>query len=153
MSRGDNILFVDADLSVPIETADNALRLLESGWDAVIGSRRLPQSRILVQQPLWRRLGGAIFHTLRRLAVPSRIRDTQCGFKLFRGDLAREVFSGCRLDRALFDVEILHALERNGYRILEMPVDWSDVKGSKFKLPRDAWLVIRDLARIRGLLR
>jgi dolichyl-phosphate beta-glucosyltransferase len=131
-ARGDWCLFSDADLSAPIEE-------LEKLWGAVagdkadiaIGSRALDRSLIGVHQPGIRETAGKAFNLVMRAATGLHIADTQCGFKLFRKDVAREVFSRQTLERFGFDVEVLYIAHKRGYRIAEVPVRWNHAEGSK----------------------
>ena len=152
-SRGERVLFMDADLSTPIEEIPRALELLEQA-DVVIGSRALPESDIRVRPPLYRRLASMIFDLIKHLMVGLwNIADTQCGFKAYRGLLARQLFALGQVDRFMFDVEILYLAERAGLRIQEMPVRWADAPGSKVRFWEGVVYMIRDLWRIRMLHR
>lgn len=131
-ARGEWRLFSDADLSSPIEE-------LEKLWAAAarenapvaIGSRALDRSLIGVHQPGFRESAGKVFNAVMRRVIGLDISDTQCGFKLFRGDVAEAVFSRQLLERFGFDVEVLFIASRLGYRIAEVPVRWDHVDGSK----------------------
>lgn len=150
-SQGERVVFLDADLSTPIEEIPRALAQLQHA-DIVIGSRDLPSSNIKVQQPLFRRLASEIFKWARLLTVGLwRLSDTQCGFKAYRGPLARQLFSRALVDRFMFDVEILYLADRAGQRIVEMPVQWTDAPGSKVKFWQGLRDMLRDLWRIRRL--
>lgn len=150
-SQGQTIVFTDADLSTPITEIENALIHLGS-FEIVIGSRALAESRIIKHQPSYRRLGSQVFNTLRDGIVGadiSRFKDTQCGFKAFRGSVARRLFGLLRVDGFMFDVELLYVAIKLGYRIHEIPVRWTDMPGSKLRLIRDTARMFRDLAMIR----
>ncbi len=150
-SRGDQVVFLDADLSTPLEEIPRALAELQS-VDVVVGSRRLPGSDIRVQPPLYRRLATFIFDTIKHLMVGLwHISDTQCGFKAFRGEAARQLFALGQVDRFMFDVEILYLAERAQLRLKEIPVRWADAAGSKVKFWEGVTHMIRDLWRIRRL--
>ena len=150
-SRGDQVLFLDADLSTPLEEIPRALAELQAA-DIVVGSRRLPNSDIRVRQPLYRRLATFIFDTIKHLMVGLwHISDTQCGFKAFRGEAARQLFALGQVDRFMFDVEILYLAERAQLRLKEIPVRWADAAGSKVKFWEGITHMIRDLWRIRRL--
>jgi dolichyl-phosphate beta-glucosyltransferase len=151
-SQGQVAVFTDADLSTPITEIESALKHLESGFDIVMGSRALAESRIVRHQPPYRRLGSRVFNVLRDGIVGvdiSRFKDTQCGFKAFRGSVARRLFGLLRVDGFMFDVELLYVAIKLGYRIREVPVRWTDVPGSKLRLVRDTARMFRDLAMIR----
>src|SRR5690606_38326361 len=118
-SRGRYVLFADADLSLPIEDTDRFIERLDAGADLAIGSRAGAGAREQgARQPL-RRSMSRIFNALVRAAAVPGIRDTQCGFKAFRGDVARALFAVQRIDGFGFDVEVLRIAQRWGCRIAE----------------------------------
>lgn len=135
-ARGDWIFFMDADLSVPLRFVHEFLRSA-GRTEVLMGSRRHRESRIAVRQPASRELAGRIFNRILRLAGATAFSDTQCGFKAFRRDAAREIFSRVRQDGFGFDVEAMAIAEALSFRILELPVEWADVAGSKLRPMRD----------------
>src|SRR5919108_2458526 len=121
-SCGEYVLFMDADLSTPVAEIANAFALAND-HDIVIGSRALNDSQVVVYQPIYRRIGAMIFNLLRDSLVGAgigRFKDTQCGFKLFRGDLARQIFSQTQVDGFMFDVEILYIALKWNLKIAEL---------------------------------
>jgi dolichyl-phosphate beta-glucosyltransferase len=149
-ARGRVIGFVDADDKTPITDLDGLLPWLERGYDVVIGSRAMAESRIERKPPLHRRVGSRLFGLGLRVVVGLRgLRDTQCGFKVFRGDVARELFARQRIDGYMFDVEVLGLAERRGYRIKEVGVRWRDDGDSRLDLVAGNWRNLVDLLRIR----
>jgi dolichyl-phosphate beta-glucosyltransferase len=147
-THGQYVLFTDADLSTPIEEVERAFGLLAQGHDMVLGSRAAGDVR--VRQPLYRRLATKLFNVARDLIVGrTGVVDSQCGFKLFRGDVARDVFARQRVDRFMFDAETLFVAGRLGYRYVEMPVAWADVPGSKVRVVRGALEMLPELLSIR----
>jgi len=151
-SRGRHILFTDADLSTPIEEADRLLALLEQGWDVVVGSRDLDLRLLKRPQPWFRRRAGQVFHRLVWLLFQLPVKDTQCGFKLFRRSVAEQVFGRQRIDRFGFDVEVLWLARRLGYRCLETPVVWVNDESSRVSMLRDGPAMLLELLRIRWLV-
>jgi len=150
LARGQVIGFADADYKTPIEELDKVLPWLARGYDVIIGSRNVEGSRVEVAQPLYRRLGSRAFGIAMHLLVGLwQIRDTQCGFKFFRGDVARDLFARQRIDGYMFDVEILHLAVRSGYRIKEVGVRWQDDGDSRLQLVAGNWRNFLDLIRIR----
>ena len=150
-SRGEAVIFMDADLSTPLDEIPRALAELQIA-DVVVGSRGLPDSEIRVRPPLHRRLASFIFDTIKHLLVGLwHISDTQCGFKAFRGEAARQLFALGQVDRFMFDVEILYLAERAQLRLKEMPVCWADAPGSKVRFVEGVVNMVRDLWRIRRL--
>lgn len=144
-------LFTDADLSAPIEEADRLLEALEAGHDAAIGSRALRPELIAVHQAWMRETAGKTFNLLARALVGLPFRDTQCGFKLFRREAARAVFSRQRIDGFGFDVEVLYLARKLGYRVAEVPVRWSHVEGTKVRMLADSARMFAGLLRIRWM--
>ena len=152
-SRGDIVLFMDADLATPLDEIPDILGVLEeTRADIVIGSRGLPQAKIAVKPPLFRRLASWLFDQIKYALVGLRdYADTQCGFKAYRGPIARQLFALGKVDRFMFDVEILFLAERAGLKIREMPVAWADQPGSKVRFLEGVVNMFRDLWRIRRL--
>lgn len=149
-SRGRDVLFTDADLSTPIEELERLEAQLRGGADVAIGSRAAPGD-VERRQPLLRRIQGRGFHLVVRalgFRAVAAIRDTQCGFKLFRGSVARALFGELTLTGFAFDVELLE-LAHDRFRIAEVPVAWTHADGSKVRPGIDALKMVRDLARIR----
>jgi dolichyl-phosphate beta-glucosyltransferase len=143
------ILFSDADLAAPIEEVEKLLPAIESGADIAIGSRPLKESRLEVRQPLYREMLGRIFNKCVQMLAIRGIQDTQCGFKLFKRDVARDVFSRCKLDGFSFDFEALMIANDLDYRIAEIPIRWAHQEGSKVVLIRDGPRMLRDLVKLR----
>jgi len=146
--------FMDADLATPIETLDMALPMLEAGCQAVVGSRRARGATVAEPEPRQRILGGLLFKALARRIVPG-IADTQCGFKIFDGDLAREAASQLSVEGFAFDVELLRTITEMGVGIAEVPVVWSHQAGSTLRAMRDGIRGAADVLRLahrRGYL-
>jgi len=136
-ARGEWALFTDADLSAPIEELEKLWRAVEaSGTAGAIGSRALDRRLIGVHQPALRENIGRLFNLAMRAVTGLPYRDTQCGFKLFETRAAQRIFRRQRLDGFGFDVEVLFVARRLGYRILEVPVRWNNVEGTKVSLLR-----------------
>lgn len=136
-ARGEWALLTDADLSAPIEDLETLWSAVaREGADGAIGSRALDRSLIGVHQPMFRETMGRIFNLVIRMITGLPYKDTQCGFKLFQSMAAREIFKRQLLDGFGFDVEVLFVARRLGYRILEVPVRWNDVAGTKVSMWR-----------------
>lgn len=149
-AEGDWVLFTDADLSAPIAELDKLMRAVEEHRaDVAIGSRALDRSLIGIHQSWFREQAGRIFNLMVRLLVGLPFWDTQCGFKLFSARAAREVFRRVRLEGFGFDVEALFIARRLGFRVVEVPVRWDHVEGTKVHLWRDSIRMFLDLLRIR----
>jgi dolichyl-phosphate beta-glucosyltransferase len=149
-SRGERVLLSDADLSTPIEEWE---RLRDAGVPVAIGSRALDEATVRKRQAWHRRALGKMINGIVRALAIGGIRDTQCGFKLFDGDLARDLFAGARIDRFAYDVEILALARARGISIAEIPVLWYNSPESKVSVVRDLFPTLRDLVRIRWRVR
>jgi dolichyl-phosphate beta-glucosyltransferase len=147
-ARGTRRLMTDADLSTPIEEVTRLLEQVDGGADIAIGSRAASGAQVLVHQAWHRENMGRLFNGLVRLLAVGGLRDTQCGFKLFTGTAADEVFRRARLDGFSFDVEALFLARRLGYRIVELPVTWRNDSASRVTLLKGAAAFV-DLVRIR----
>jgi dolichyl-phosphate beta-glucosyltransferase len=140
-SRGGWVLVMDADLSTPMGELAK-LRSAAHGADVVIGTRGARAGA--------RAIVSRAFHQILRSLLDVPWRDTQCGFKLFRGDVARELFGGARIDHFAFDVEILVRAYDRGLRIVEVPVEWAPSADSRVSIARDSGRMLYDLFRIRA---
>lgn len=136
-ARGDYVFFSDADLSVPIDTLSVFLAELESRSDVVIGTRQKAGAKIEVHQPFYRELMGKTYTRLANWILSLQISDFTCGFKGFRREAAKEIFSRQELKNWSFDAEILYLARLKGYQVVEVPVQWRNDERTKVKLWRD----------------
>lgn len=143
-TSGETVLFMDADLSTPLSEIPKIMDKLKYG-DIVIGSRGKSDA------PAHRQIASFIFDQVKYLMVGlRRLRDTQCGFKVFKGEIARKLFAMGRINRFMFDVEILYLAEKFGFKIDEMQITWADVPGSKVRFWEGLINMFKDLWRIRS---
>jgi dolichyl-phosphate beta-glucosyltransferase len=149
-ARGQYLLFADADGATPWVEERRLRAAIEAGAEVAVGSRLLDDA---AQRRPDRRWGGRLFAWLVRRLVPLPVRDSQCGFKMFRGEVARRLFGECREDGYLFDVVVLALAARWGCRIAEVPICWRDVPGSKLRPIRDGLRMLLGLVRLRAALR
>jgi dolichyl-phosphate beta-glucosyltransferase len=144
-------LFADADGATPIEEFARLERALADGADMAIGSRalasRLPD--FAVHARVHRTVLGMLFNAAVRRGGIRGISDTQCGFKLFRRVIAQDLFASASIDGFGFDLELLYVAQQRGYRIAEVPVNWSDQPGSKVRVLKDGVAMLRELATIK----
>lgn len=149
-TRGRRVLFSDADFSTPIDELPRLMRAIDAGAHVVIGSRVQPDgSDMRRTQPLYRRLFGKAYRVLRDATTVRGIVDTQSGFKLFVGDVARELFADSVLRSIIFDVEVLYLAQRRGYHVAEVPVRWTNAGGSRMRVtPGHAVRVFWDTVRV-----
>jgi dolichyl-phosphate beta-glucosyltransferase len=147
-ARGEVRLMTDADLSTPIEELPRLIAKLDEDYDVAIGSRALPGASIEVRQSAFREGTGRVFNRLVKWIVLSGLEDTQCGFKLFTADAAKEAFGPARLDGFCFDVEVLFIAKSRGMRIAEVPVTWRNDAATHVSALRGG-LAFLDILRIR----
>ena len=144
-------LFTDADGATPIQELARLEQAVASGADVAIGSRTLA-SRLpgyAVQARFYRIILSNLFNSVVQQYGLRGITDTQCGFKLFRQAVAADLFGVSSIDGYGFDLELLYVAQQRGYRIAEIPVNWSGQTGSKFRVLRDGLAMLRELAVIR----
>lgn len=148
-SGGSYVLFSDADLSTPIGETDNLFSHIDQGYDIVIGSRSIKGSDVRVPQARHREAMGKIFNFFVKLLLMREFNDTQCGFKLFKGDIARELARSMKIDGFCFDVEMLYLAKKKGCSIKELGVKWENSPESKVRLFGSSADMFFDLFKIR----
>lgn len=151
-SAGDVVMFADSGLNVPFDHALAGLQMLrDRTCELAHGSRKLPQSAIVLAQPWYRRWLSRLFGRLIRawLQLPSHLTDTQCGFKLYCGAVARRLYRDCATAGFMFDLEIILRAQALGYRLREFPVAWRCDPDSRLSLLRSPWPILVELLRIR----
>ena len=146
-ARGAYRFFADADFSMP---ATEIVRFIPPVIDIpiAIASREAPGA-VRYNEPFYRHLTGRIFNTLIRMLVLPALNDTQCGFKMFRADVADDLFRRQTLMGWSFEVELLYIASRRGYPILEIAIPWYFNPESKINVMRDSWRMFLDLISIR----
>ncbi|GAH53825.1 unnamed protein product, partial [marine sediment metagenome] len=154
-TRGEYAMFADSGLCVPFSNALRGLALLRSGrCDLAHGSRHLPESVIVRRRGPYRRLISRLYRwAIPVLAhTPGGLSDPQCGFKMYRGDVARALYGRCVCDGFLFDVEIILRAARLGYRVEEFPIQWRSDPDSRLRPVRAIPRLLRELRMIRRAL-
>ncbi|MFN4233356.1 MAG: dolichyl-phosphate beta-glucosyltransferase [Bacteroidia bacterium] len=146
----ENVMFLDADLATPIEELENALKYIDE-YQVVIGSRNLKDSIILTAQPYYRQLMGKTFAFLARLVAGIKVKDSQCGFKMMKREVAQKIFPKMTITGWCFDVELLFLAQLENYKIKEMPVRWIDnAATTKIKPFTSSMEMFRDLLKVRN---
>ena len=147
-TSGDLVLVTDADLAASITELPKLEGALKTGADIAVGSREAPGAAVK-RSSLRRKLAGKVFNLLVRFLAGLPYRDTQCGFKLFRGETARALFSRAECGGYCFDVEVLLLARKEGFKVEEVGVEWHDKPGSKVNLFRDGRRMLAELLEIR----
>lgn len=150
LADGDTLLLVDADGATPPTELDKLITELSDN-DGAVGSRWLPQSRIVKKQSSARRFASRGFNLLIRALFGLPFADTQCGAKAFRKQAIDGVLDQLETTNFAFDVELLYELKRKGYRIKEVPITWEDIEGSTLNLKRTIPMMFLAVIRLRML--
>ena len=148
-ARGVFRLMADADGATPIAEIKRLEVAIQSGADIAVGSRARPDPSVVRQTRLHRRAAGLFFNFLTRSLGVGDVVDTQCGFKLFRGPVADDLFGALRTEGFGFDVELLLLARRRGYRVVEIAVNWADQPGSKVGVLRHGPGMVWEIAAAR----
>lgn len=146
--KGDYLFICDADLSMPIEEVNKFMPPVRDGYDVAIASREVPGSR-RIGEPEYRHFMGRVFNFIVRVLAIPRIHDTQCGFKVFRRDVAEEVFRLQTIDGWAFDVEVLFIALKRGYKLIEVPITWYYREQSRVHPIRDSINMLIEVLRVR----
>jgi dolichyl-phosphate beta-glucosyltransferase len=148
-ARGRTIAFTDADLAYAPLHILTLLHEIEAGWDVVVGNRRHAATRTLTRAGRTREIGSRIVNLATHALLLGQYRDTQCGLKAFRSDVARVLFTAGRLDGFAFDIELFHLIERHRLSLCEVPVAVENSDRSTVRAVRDGFRLLADLLRIR----
>jgi putative flippase GtrA len=149
-ARGRAVAFTDADLAYSPDHLLTLLRAIEDGWDMVVGSRHHRETTTVSPPSRLREVGSRVINLFTMALLLGQYRDTQCGLKGFRSDVAKLLFAQTRVDGFAFDVELFHLAERYDLSLSEIPVKVQNSEGSTVKVARDAARLVRDLIRIRS---
>lgn len=148
-ARGRRIAFVDADGATAFTEIAKLQTALDAGAEVAIGTRAAGAHLQNVQARWYRTVLGTVFNALVRWLVVKGFSDTQCGFKLFNREAALDLFGRAHETGYAFDVEILFLARRGSWKVVEVPVDWAEQRGSKVHLLVDSVRMLLALLRIR----
>jgi dolichyl-phosphate beta-glucosyltransferase len=154
-SKGEIVMFIDSGNCVPYDNILPAIRLIHDGKAGIAhASRFLPESKILANRPFHRRFWSWSFRKFIKLyaKLPSHLTDSQCGLSVYNGDIARELYSECRSEGFMFDVEVIIRAVRKGYKIIEFPIQWTPDPDSRLKPAKLIGRIGGELKEIRKLL-
>ena len=151
-ARGELLLFADADGATPIDQEAGLAGAIAGGADVAVGSRLLASPGVTRRRTALRGVIGRLFAAVARRWLGVSVRDPQCGFKMFRHEAGRRLFSLGRESGFLFDLELLALAARLGYCVAEVPVDWTEVPGGHMRLAAESGRIVRQLWRLRRQL-
>ena len=155
-TRGDVVLFADSGTCVPYTNALKQIERIRSGnLDVAMASRQLKETRILKDRSRKRRMLSWLFRmaAITITGLPRRITDSQCGFKLYKGNIARKLFDECLTRGYLFELEIILRALKLDYRIEEFPVEWSCDLDTRLRPGSDAFGVLKELFKVRSIIK
>jgi len=147
VTHGERIMFMDADVATDLGDIPRLVAALD-GAAVAIGSREAPESELRNTTRVRTTIGN-VFNAAVRALTGLPFRDTQCGFKAFRGDVGRNLFARSTIDGFAFDVEVLMLARASGHDIVEVPVRWTEVPGSKVRFGLDPGRMLFDVVRVR----
>jgi len=151
-SSGDYVLFIDSGGCVPFANIIRGIELIcEGTCDIAHGSRELPDSRILRFKKWHRRIGALLFRKFVQfyIKIPQHLTDTQCGLKIYKKNIAHELYSESITEGFMFDIEIILLAEQRGYRIKEFPIEWTADPDSRLSVIKTFFSVFYELSRIK----
>ena len=155
-STRDYVLFADCGCCVPYENVLDGLQLLTNDHcDIAHASRKMPETKITTPQTLYRRICSWLFHlvVMHVTKIPPHLTDTQCGFKIYKGSIGRELYAECITDGFMFDVEIILRAKKQGLRIKEFPITWTCDRDTRLHPSKTLRPVIRELKKIKKTMK
>jgi len=155
-AKGRYILFTDFDQATPLAEVEKLLPFLKRGFDIVVGSREVKGAK-REEEPFYRHLMGKVFNLIVQLIALPGVHDTQCGFKLFKAKIIKDLFSRLKIEHketkraftGAFDVEILFLAQKKGYKIAEVPVSWKHFQTTRINPIKDSLRMFVDVLRVR----
>ena len=151
-TSGQFVMFADSGCCVPYKDTLIGIELIKNNeCDIAHGSRKMSGCHIERPQNFYRRICSKIFHlfVIHDMKIPAEFTDTQCGFKIYKGDIAKQLYSQCQTDGFVFDIEIIMLAQKAGYRIKEFPIDWTCDPDTRLSPSRSSWRILKDLLQIR----
>lgn len=153
-SRGDIVMFMDCGGNVPLSFINTGMEMLAGkDTDMILATRFDDLSKITYDRVWFRKISSTVFRrmTHKLLDLPAEVSDTQCGFKLFKGQMARAVFARLKIDGFLFDLEVILIAMRQGYKLKEMPIEWNCDRDSRLSIPGALYPILRDLFYLKQI--
>lgn len=148
LAKEKYVLYMDSDLATPLKEIPTFLKTIKK-YDLVIGSRNTEDANITSFQPMYRRILGKIFPFIANAILPLGVKDSQCGFKMFKTSVAKKIVRQQTIERFAFDVELLYLARKKEYRIKEIGITWHDQKGSTVNTLKDGLRMLKDICKLR----
>lgn len=147
-SCGEIILISDADLSTPIEEFDKLYDYYKKNESIVIGSRNTNESKVLIIQPIYRIIVGKVYNLLIKKILKLNFNDTQCGFKLFKREILKNLINKTKSNRFGLDIELIYFATKENYNIEEVGVKWKNQPNSSVLIFRDSILMFIEIIKL-----
>ncbi|MCP4607213.1 MAG: glycosyltransferase [Planctomycetes bacterium] len=154
-TSGEYVMFADSGLCVPYADTLRGLDLIKyKACDIAHGSRKMKECNIDRHQSFYRHICSRMFHwfVILDMKIPAEFTDTQCGFKIYKGEVARHLYGECITDGFTFDIETIMRAQKEGYIIKEFPIDWTCDRDSRLSPTRSSWSVLSELLTIRRVM-
>lgn len=154
-TSGEYVMFTDSGCCVPYQDVLKGIDLIENGaCDIAHGSRKMAGCYIHKKQSFYRRVCSRLFHfmIIHWMGIPKEFTDTQCGFKIYNGDVARRLYEQCITEGFMFDVEIILRAIKAGYKIEEFAIEWTCDRDSRLTPTRNSFRILRELITIKKSL-
>ena len=155
ISTGDYVMFADCGCCVPYENVLDAMELIKNNHCQIAhGSRTHPKTKITNPQTLYRKLCSRLsrFVVSKTTKIPPHLTDTQCGFKIYKGSVARELYAECLTEGFMFDIEIILRAKEHGYTIKEFPITWTCDRDTRLHPAKSIRPVLKELKKIKKSL-
>lgn len=154
-AKGKYIMFADAGYCIPFKYIDEGIKKIEEGYDMALGDRESKSAIIKVRQPYYRKVGSQVFGLLVKniLGVPNFIKDTQCGFKIYKHNIAKSLFKDLKTPGMMFDLEHILIAKKNNFKIAVFPVEWSNDPDTKFNPISGGQEVAKEIYNIKFKLK
>lgn len=155
-ARGKYIMYADSGSCTPYENILLGMAMIKRGvCDIAHGSRKLLESEIFKSHVWYRRILSYIFRRIMIfwMGIPFELTDTQCGFKVYRGDIAKTLYGQCITDGFIFEIEIILRALKRGYHMREFPIEWTADRDSRLSVIRSPRRIIPELITIKRVLK
>lgn len=154
-ASGKYIIFSDAGLCVPFKFISVGIKKIEEGYDLALGNRGDKLTIIKIKQPIYRMIGSKIFSIVIKniLGVPPYIKDTQCGFKIYKREIAKRLYRDLKTDGMMFDLELILRAKKYGLKIATFPVEWSNDPDTKLNPVSGGLKILEEIYNIKYKLK
>lgn len=148
-SRGDIVIFTDADLAYGLNVIKEAVEIMDKGEHSVVVASRAKHREGYEGYTFIRKLASKTYIKVLNLFGGIKISDAQCGFKAFDGEKGRKIFSFCQTNNFAFDLEVILVAQKMKLRIYELPAKIINHRESKVNVIKDAFKMMKEISKIK----